>query len=227
VNLSSTSPSAGFRFILCALEKDFVVDQLIDDVELEREGFFLRRFLALGTDARAVILIDFVPLDFLAVDDGPNVNAGGRGFLQPQGKRAVKKRAAGKRRGANEEVLRKLRLRSGIHAQSLQGYRPLSGFFDFARANARVQTFTRLRAPDTRRERTSDSVQRRRGYCCVADYVAVVGALPQYSHFIAMILLLLAQGLSEQPGTFLSQGCKNNPDRFNKLNCRPASIAKD
>jgi len=50
VNLSSTSPSLATRFnFFCALEKNFVVDEFIENIQLERERFFLRRLLAFGT----------------------------------------------------------------------------------------------------------------------------------------------------------------------------------
>ena len=58
---------------LRALEQDFVVDEFIEHIELERERFFLRRRLALGIYARSIIFVDIFALDFLAVDDGPYV----------------------------------------------------------------------------------------------------------------------------------------------------------
>ena len=56
-----------------ALEKNFVVDELIENIELERERFFLRRLLAFGVHARSIIFVDVGALDFLAVDDRPHV----------------------------------------------------------------------------------------------------------------------------------------------------------
>ena len=65
---------AGFEIqFLRALEKNFVVDELVENVELERERFFLRRRLAFGIHARSIILVHILALDFLAVDGGPHV----------------------------------------------------------------------------------------------------------------------------------------------------------
>ena len=61
--------------LLGAFEKDFVVDQLIENIELQRQGFLFRRFLSLGVDARAVILVHLVALDFPSVDCGPHVGS--------------------------------------------------------------------------------------------------------------------------------------------------------
>ncbi len=102
---------AGFEIqFFRALEKDFVVDELVENVELERERFFLRRLLAFGIHARTVILVHIVALDFLAVDDGPHVGpmldvvlAAGRGEQQRAGERQQNADAAKCRRAHFEE----------------------------------------------------------------------------------------------------------------------------
>jgi len=76
VNLSSIHRRSRPGLIFSRARENFVVDQLIENIQLERERFFLRRLLAFGTDARAVILIDFVRADVRAVHGGPNVGAG-------------------------------------------------------------------------------------------------------------------------------------------------------
>jgi hypothetical protein len=55
------------------LEKDFVVDELIENVELERKSFFGRRWLAFGIHTRSIIFVHIIALDFLAIDGGPHV----------------------------------------------------------------------------------------------------------------------------------------------------------
>ena len=65
---------AGFQVeLLGALQKDLVVDELLDDIELQRERIFLSGLLAFGVYLRAIVLLDFVALDFRAIDDGPDI----------------------------------------------------------------------------------------------------------------------------------------------------------
>ena len=56
-----------------AFEQNFIDDQLIENIQFQRKSFFLGRFLAFGIHAGAVIFVNIVALDFLAVNDGPNV----------------------------------------------------------------------------------------------------------------------------------------------------------
>ena len=65
---------AGFEIQLFRLfEKNLIVDELIQNIELLRERFLERRFLSFRVYAGAVVLVDLVPFDFLAVDDRPHV----------------------------------------------------------------------------------------------------------------------------------------------------------
>ena len=59
--------------LFCAFEKNFIVDEFIKNVQLKREGFFLRRLLALGAHARAVVLVHGFALDVRAVYRGPDI----------------------------------------------------------------------------------------------------------------------------------------------------------
>ena len=58
---------------LGALEENFVVDELFEDIQLERERFFLRRFLGFRIDLRLVVFLDLIPLDLGTIHDRPDV----------------------------------------------------------------------------------------------------------------------------------------------------------
>ena len=58
---------------LGALKENFVVDKLLDDVQLQRQRFFLRRFLGFRIDLRLVVFLDLIALDLGAIHDRPNV----------------------------------------------------------------------------------------------------------------------------------------------------------
>ena len=57
---------------LGALQENLIVDQRVEDIQHERERFFLRRRGALRIDAQAVIFFDLGARNFRAVDDGPH-----------------------------------------------------------------------------------------------------------------------------------------------------------
>ncbi len=59
--------------LLRLFEQNFVVDQLVEHVELLRQRFFQRRLLPLGVHARAIVFVDFIALDLFPVYHRPHV----------------------------------------------------------------------------------------------------------------------------------------------------------
>src|SRR5256884_6129514 len=59
--------------LFCLFEQNLVVDQLVEHVQLLRQRFFLRRLLPLWIYPRAIILIDFIPLDLFPAHHRPHV----------------------------------------------------------------------------------------------------------------------------------------------------------
>ena len=65
---------AGFETqFLGALGKNFIVDQLIHDVEAEQQSFFGGWVLPLLAGHAAIIFFHFVAADFTAIDSGPHI----------------------------------------------------------------------------------------------------------------------------------------------------------
>ena len=57
-----------FRFF----EQDVIVDQLVQNIQLERQRFILGRLGRIGVQLRAVVFVDFRARDGRAVDNSPH-----------------------------------------------------------------------------------------------------------------------------------------------------------